>query len=199
MYLVVDVETTGLPGNYKSYKQLKAFENARVVSIAWQCLDEQLHVTKSVCFVVKPDGFSIPLASENIHGISMQVATRNGTCFRETAGILMNDLKRADSIVGHNLRFDVNVIRSELYRHRMHSVLHELNKKKQFCTMLMGKKTYCLPKFPKLGELYSLVTSMPMQHAHNAMFDVIHCATCFVGLEKRTAHDEERNSLCVRE
>lgn len=192
MYLIIDVETSGLPRSRSaSFKDLEAFDSARVVSIAWQFLNESFDLVKSVSLIVKPDGFKIPFSAQRIHGISQDVAVKNGSEWRDVCRELLIDLKRCKVIVAHNMGFDFNVIRSELYRSKQNACLYELNKKERVCTMLTGKSHFRLRKFPKLVELYNKVMGRdpdtPLDHAHNAMYDVDHCRQCFVYLTHRAA------------
>ena len=65
MYLIFDTETTGLPKDFKaSYKDTDNWP--RCVQIAWQLHDDLGNVVEHKDYLIKPDGFDIPLQSEQI-------------------------------------------------------------------------------------------------------------------------------------
>ena len=77
MYLIFDTETTGLPKNFNA--PISDTENwPRVVQIAWQLHDEWGVLLEQKDFVIRPAGFNIPFESENIHGISTELANMVG-------------------------------------------------------------------------------------------------------------------------
>jgi len=72
-YLVFDVETTGLPKNWKA--PISKLSNwPRIVQIGWYSYDKQENLLESKSYIIKPDGFSIPESSKKIHGISTNFA-----------------------------------------------------------------------------------------------------------------------------
>ncbi|UFS56847.1 hypothetical protein LN050_03095 [Comamonadaceae bacterium M7527] len=60
-YVVFDCETTGLPSS-KS--------NPHLVQLAWSVIESSGEVIKEENYVVKPDGYSIPKSSTQVHGIT---------------------------------------------------------------------------------------------------------------------------------
>ena len=78
MFLIFDTETTGLPKNYNA--PLTDFDNwPRCIQLAWQLHDEYGNLIEHDDYLIKPDGFDIPFDSEQIHGISTELAEKNGT------------------------------------------------------------------------------------------------------------------------
>ena len=66
MYLFFDTETTGLPRNWRA--PVTELDNwPRLVQIAWIAYDKEGTKISSNEFIVKPEGFSIPLRAEKIH------------------------------------------------------------------------------------------------------------------------------------
>src|SRR5690554_8129832 len=81
MYLIFDTETTGLPKRWDA--PVSDSDNwPRCIQIAWQLHDEMGKLVKHRDYLIKPDGFNIPYESEQIHGISTDLATENGTSLR---------------------------------------------------------------------------------------------------------------------
>ena len=115
MYLIFDTETTGLPRNFKA--PISDVENwPRVVQIAWQLHDDDGRLVEHNDFLIQPEGFNIPYGSEKIHGISTELAQKQGVDLNEVLNSFEEALKKADYIVGHNLKFDVNVWGCEFFR-----------------------------------------------------------------------------------
>jgi len=176
MALIFDTETTGLPTvRGANYTQLGAFESCRIVSISWACNDRE-----PIYYIVKPDGFFSSPESVAIHGITHEMAVQNGVPFADIMQHLFYDIRRGITcIVAHNLEFDLNVLKSELYRRGMLELLRELEPISRFCTMLAGKRVMGIRKWPKLAELYQFLTKEEISNAHNALYDTIHCRRCY--------------------
>ena len=73
MFLIFDTETTGLPANYNA--PVTDTDNwPRMVQLAWECHDDTGKLTASECYLIKPEGYTIPYAAEKVHGISTEKA-----------------------------------------------------------------------------------------------------------------------------
>lgn len=198
MPLVIDVETIGLParrwGRCAPYTDLWAYRDARAVQISWALLTPRLQVRRTVDKLVRPRGFVIPATSTAIHGIDHARAVNDGVAIEEILQLLQEDLAapEADCLVAHNADFDRSVLLSEAFR-AGHPVLQTLLRKPVVCTML-STVDYCkLPfatprrgstgyKYPRQEELYTLVLGRPMQHAHDALQDVLNLVSIMQGL-----------------
>ena len=82
--LTFDVESTGLPktkgfNNYYDYKELKYYDNSRIVSIAWNLLYKKKLIS-SKYFIIKPKDFKVDenSISYKINKISRKM-TKKGT------------------------------------------------------------------------------------------------------------------------
>src|SRR5690625_5893982 len=74
MYLIFDTETTGLPKRFDApYTDTDNWP--RCIQIAWQLHDAMGNVIEHQDYIVKPEGFNIHFDSEQIHGISTELAT----------------------------------------------------------------------------------------------------------------------------
>ena len=77
MYLIFDTETTGLPKNWNA--PVSDIDNwPRCVQIAWQIHDSLGNCIENKDFLIKPEGYNIPYDSEKIHGISTELAEKDG-------------------------------------------------------------------------------------------------------------------------
>ena len=125
MYLIFDTETTGLPQNYNA--PLTDFENwPRLVQLAWQLHDAKGNLIKNENLIVKPDGFTIPYNSVQIHGISTERALEEGLELKEVLARFKEDIAKADYGIGHNIEFDYNIVGSEYLRAELTNELEPL-------------------------------------------------------------------------
>ena len=184
MELIIDTETTGLThlsfANQVNYKRWP-----RMVQIAWVLVCENNIETYNTA-IIRPVGFEIPQKSTQIHGITQGQAVREGTNLKdqlETLNLVMN---RADTIVAHNLNFDLGILQSEALR--INYPLQIPNRRR--CTVHMGqaylkKKTKKqLVDFPKLGDLHEELFGFDYQPKHDAQTDVIACLHVYERLKK---------------
>ena len=187
MILILDVETTGLPGKATStvdalsgYRDLTRFDSARIVQMSMMLCDSSLNEVQFHDFVVKADGFHIHNSS--FHGITNEMSQLHGVAFTDVARVLEGLLDcGVTDIVAHNAAFDLNVIKSELCRYGLDDIIHKLDGTHTVCTMkgtknLVGAKmagTRKALKFPSLGELYTFTFRKNIQNAHNSKYDVL--------------------------
>jgi DNA polymerase-3 subunit epsilon len=169
--LFFDVETTGLPENYKAhYSQINNWP--RIVQLSWLIADSGGEILKESDNIIKVD-FPIPAEVSRIHGITDAISQSAGVDIAQVLNCFLKDLANAEYIICHNVGFDLPVLQSELLRANMdHAV-----EKKTFCTMV-SSTSYCqLPgnrgfKWPRLSELYQICFCEPIQNSHNAIVDV---------------------------
>ena len=181
--LTFDTETTGLPTrrhySLPNYSDLSAYNTCRMVSISWVCNSPE---PTPIYYIVKPDGFVSSPESLAIHGITHEHAMEVGVPFDAIMTHLFSDIRsrKITRLVAHNLDFDYKVLCSELLRRGMPERIAELGALQRYCTMLEGRKRIGMQKYPKLAELYKFLTNGDeITHAHNAMYDTLHCYKCY--------------------
>lgn len=190
-YMIFDVETTG-------FLKTKPY----IVSIAYNVYE--LETAKELepklvlenYDIVKPhdDSYEFPKESVAIHGITTEYAKKNGITIQEVILKLHNvfDTYPIDTIIAHNISFDVGVLSIQLNRYDTHpnKLKDKIYNIKSFCTMrestdmvniqresaLTGKK---YTKFPKLIELYQYLFPNENFKQHDAKCDVDACARCY--------------------
>ena len=109
MFLIFDTETTGLPKNYRA--PITDVDNwPRAVQIAWQLHDIDGSLVEQKDFLIRPDGFNIPYESEQIHGISTDLAKTEGVSLEEVCIAFNEAIAKASFIVGQNIDFDINIM-----------------------------------------------------------------------------------------
>lgn len=191
-YLLFDLETTGLPINYKaSYTYLENWP--RIVQISWVVCDHNglIDTPNIKDYIIKPVNFRIPEESTNIHRISQEDALKNGKDIKDVLSEFIIDISNCEYIVAHNLKFDKNILLSELCRLELSESIEEILNKKDICTLLettdfckLRPYRYGAWKWPKLSELYYILynTTIDENKAHNSCYDVEILKLCFVRL-----------------
>lgn len=174
-FVFLDLETTGVPERGQSYKEY----TCRIVQISCM-LCEGINTLDEKSFediVIKSDGFEI--SNAQFHGISMERSLAEGIEFKDAADKLFGMLYRSGCVMAHNADFDINVLKSELYRYELTEYLEELEKIDVICTMKATKnlvgavgKTNRL-KYPNLKELYRFSTGKELEGHHNSKYDVL--------------------------
>lgn len=190
MYLVFDVETTGLPKNYKlGYKDTDNWP--RMVEIAWTVLDKNFDIVKSKGCLIKPKGFTIPQEAIDIHGIDNDQALSEGLSIDVVIDEFNDDLveNKCKFIVGHNIYFDKRVLGCEM--HRLGLDLELFKSLKQICTMNSSISLCNLKqansnraKYPNLSELHEFLFKEKTENCHQAEDDVKATVRCFKELVK---------------
>ena len=113
--------------------------------------------------------------------------SKNGICLEDALGILRVCVEQAQIIVGHNLDFDLDIIRSAALRtdktHERETLFPAA--KIYYCTMKHGR-TLCnlvkpdgYLKSPRLEELHYHLFHESATNLHNSMVDVLVCFRCF--------------------
>ena len=186
MYLIFDTETTGLPKKWNA--PVSDSDNwPRCIQLAWQLHDETGKLSSNNSFLIKPENFDIPFESEKVHGVSTALAMKDGLGLKEVINRFLIDLKKSKYLVGHNVKFDINIIGAELYRLGIVSNFSQL-KVIDTCTEITANLCK-LPggrsgkfKFPTLIELHDFLFRDSFEHAHNASADVEATARSFFEL-----------------
>ena len=188
MYLIFDTETTGLPRDFNA--PITDTDNwPRVVQLAWQLHDEAGELISQKDFIIKPDGYNIPFESERVHGISTELAQTLGVDLTEVLAQFNKDLSRANFMVGHNLKFDVNVLGAEFVRLGQDTplvkpVLDTCTEKTASLCQIPGGRGGRF-KLPTLTELHEFLFQESFSEAHNATADVESTTRCFLELIRK--------------
>ncbi|OYQ43790.1 DNA polymerase III subunit alpha [Flavobacterium aurantiibacter] len=184
-YLIFDTETTGLPKNFDA--PITDVENwPRCVQLAWQLHESNGSLISRGDFLITPDGFNIPYDVERVHGISTALAQRDGKPLDNVLDAFEDAVAQANFLVGHNLKFDLNIMGAEFVRANRTNVLESkpvldtcTEKTAELLKLPGGRSKY---KFPTLSELYNYLFADSFAEAHNATADVEATARCFFQL-----------------
>lgn len=190
--MIFDLETTGLLQS-----------NPYIVSIALKLFSNETdELVYQYYEVVQPphETYQIPIESVKVHGISTDYARKYGISVFEVLKTLHNvfDTYAIDTIIAHNVKFDISVLGIQLGRFDEGDVdgvklKTKMKNVQTFCTMMAGinvtniyktsmyGRTYI--KQPKLVELYDHLFSDTF-NAHNASDDVNACARCYIHMKQ---------------
>ena len=186
MDLIIDTETTGVTdlafATHHNYKKWP-----RLVQLAW-ILANEAGETMEGGAIIYPLDFEIPLKATQIHGISQQQALNTGENIRETLLALNQVMQQADTLVAHNLNFDLGILQSEALRQDL-----QLDwPRKRYCTVHMGRTYLQTVKgrkqggFPKQGDLYETLFGITYGPKHNAHSDARACYHIFRHLKNKS-------------
>lgn len=192
--LILDLETTGLPPKpYPPPFEYYKYNQCRIVQFTYAYYNNTTR--HLLCdYIIHPhDVFRIE--NSDIHGITQERAEKEGSDLSFVLLQFYSVLQSIDTIVGHNIEFDLNVIKSECYRLQMYHIVEELEKKKYICTMKSTVKLCKIPtpygyKYPKLSELYEYLYSKKPDNLHNSKYDVLYTADCYFRLREIKFHFE---------
>jgi len=216
--LVFDTETTGLPkSKIMNPDTLNLWPH--IVQFSYVIYDTALNdIVESKDAIVKvKDGITIPEDSIKIHGITNESSQKNGINIEFILNEFFYHLRNVDLLVGHNISFDINMIKVELLRFIYEAKyniseneakaykfnLHFLtNYKNIYCTLnesinlcnikaidKFGKE---YTKFPKLLELHQKLFESTPNNLHNSFNDILVTLRCFMKLK----HDIDLNEKC---
>ena len=124
MYLIFDTETTGLPANYNA-PPTDTNNWPRMVQLAWECHDTTGYLTDARSYIIKPEGYTIPFAAEKVHGITTEKAIAEGVDLLYVLGEFEKCLSHSSFVIGHNVEFDLNIIKAEYIRKGFQSRLSD--------------------------------------------------------------------------
>ena len=201
MFLIFDTETTGLPKNYNA--PLTDFDNwPRMVQLAWQVHDAHGRLVENHNYIIKPEGFEIPINVRTVHHITTKYATEHGRLLDEVIEIFTQSAAKAKQLVGHNIDFDLCVLGCEFLRKKGENPLPNwlkvdtcTEKTAEFCQLPGGKNGKF--KFPRLEEIHQILFGEAFVDAHNAAADVEATTRVFLELVRRGILDA--NDLGVDE
>jgi DNA polymerase III epsilon subunit-like protein len=173
--LVFDTETTGL---YDPKRVPMAECQPDIVQVFGMLADEERVYTHFNLFVHSE--IPIPPEAYKSHRIDRSMTERVGVSRLRACQMFHSFSSKADIIVGHNVEFDINVMRTAMHREGGSG---KALAKPLFCTMRSSTDVCQIPhpnprrpgefKWPSLTEAYAkLVDPRGFSNAHDAEADV---------------------------
>jgi DNA polymerase-3 subunit epsilon len=218
--LVFDTETTGLPkSKLISPDTLHLWPH--IVQLSFVIYDTDLNdIVEAKDFIINVEGkVIIPEESIKFHGITNEISISKGVVIEDVLNELFYYLRNVDEVVGHNVSFDINMVKVELlriiYLNKNISVkeqaetkhnLHFLTNYKNICCTLQDSIDLCnitaidkygkqYAKWPKLSELHQKLFDTKPNNLHNSFNDILATLRCFVKMKHNTDLNEECNAF----
>lgn len=205
--LVFDTETTGLPQTKIINPETFSLWPS-IVQLSYIVYDSsQNKIIEAKDFIVKhPESISISEESTKIHGITNEIINQRGIPIESVFCNFFNSLRNSDSLIGHNVNFDINMVKIELLRlihnnslprRQIKSCKYDLhflyNFKEINCTLkdsiqlcniqATDKYGKVYLKYPQLGELHEKLFEKKPNNLHNSFNDILVTLRCFMKLK----------------
>jgi DNA polymerase III epsilon subunit-like protein len=205
--LVFDTETTGLPQT-KIINPETLDKWPTILQFSYIIFDTQLNeIIEIKDYIIKiKENIIIPEDSIKIHGIKNENILKNGVLINIVLSEFFHNLKNIDILVGHNIYFDLNMIKIELlriiyenelskkeiknFKYNLHFITNYNN---IYCTL---KETINLCniksinkygkeylKYPKLNELHEKLFNSSPKKLHNSLIDILITLRCYIKLK----------------
>lgn len=184
--LYFDTETTGLPPKGAQWDiEYESFP--RICQLSW------IFQGKENNYIIRPDGWVIPEEATAVHGITNEYAQEHGVALEFALSEFIRDCKDAKLICGHNIYFDISIVKSEYMRRGAYNDVIDaaLYKGKRIDTMrpsmafVDARFSNGRLKFPKLEELYARCFPGETFPAHDAIEDVRAVVRCLPVLVRK--------------
>lgn len=184
-----DTETTGLP----DWSQpSEAPHQPHIVQLAAQLVNlDTRHVISSMDVIIRPDGWTIPQETTDVHGITNEMAMDLGvpeaSAVEMFMGLWGNRLR-----IAHNEQFDARIMRIALMRFFGEERADEFKAGPRECTMRLSSPILNLPptenmrggrKNPNLREAYKFFTGQDLVNAHSASADTDACKAVYFAIK----------------
>jgi len=207
--MVFDTETTGLPKT-KIINPDTLDLWPHIVQFSYIIYDTELNNIEdySDSIVKLEGGISISEDSIKIHGITNESSQKNGIYLDVILEKFFYHLRNVDLLVGHNVSFDINMIKIELLRLLYENNLniskndikvykynlHLLTNYNNICCTLKDSINLCnikatnkfgreYVKFPSLLELHQKLFESIPNNLHNSLNDILVTLRCFMKLK----------------
>jgi DNA polymerase III epsilon subunit-like protein len=211
-FLIFDTETTGLPSS-KIINPDTLHLWPHIVQFSYVIYDTDtndiIDLHDSVIKVI--EGIIIPEESIKFHGITNEISKNNGVEIELVLMEFFYQLKKVDMIIGHNISFDINMVKVELLR-IIYSNTQSAEFKTYFHTLTNYKNIYCTLqssielcnikaidkygkeyfKYPKLIELHQKLFNSDPNNLHNSLNDILVTLRCFMKMK----YDFDLNEKC---
>lgn len=166
--LAFDTETSELLSD-------KTTDTCKILQLSWVLYDTETHDQEENDFILN---IHQEVTNSHIHRITTEMSSK-GYDFSDIYHIFFNDLRNCDFLLGHNIKYDINMLEVELFRLGEDDLIDELYAKRYKDTMHMGAMNN-KGKYPTLIGLHETLFIQPFQGAHNALDDVRATLACYL-------------------
>lgn len=201
--LVFDTETTGLPqSKIISPDTLKLWPHIVQFSYVIYDTDANDMVVSSDNIVKVGKDVVISEGSIELHGITKEISQTRGIDIIEIINVFCNHLHSIDVLVGHNVMFDIAMVKVELLRLIYNDMSDDksINYKNNLYDLSNFKNIYCTlqnsielcaikktdkfgkeyNKYPKLVELHKYLFHIVPNNLHNSFNDILITLRCYI-------------------
>jgi DNA polymerase III epsilon subunit-like protein len=200
--IIFDTETTGLiPKNINIDNLNEDILNGCPYIIQFGFISYDIEENKLLSYsnkyVLLDLNVDIPIESISIHKITKEIINKNKPFDIEVIiEEFMSLLNKSDKLIGHNISFDINMLKIEIMRlyyktknTKWINYFDILKNKNIYCTMMntinicnikiirYGKE---YNKYPKLIELYRFLFNKNLYNLHDALNDCFCCLRCYI-------------------
>lgn len=204
--LVFDTETTGLPqSKIISPDTLKLWPHIVQFSYVIYDTDANDIVVSSDDIVKVGKDVVISEGSIELHGITSEISQSKGSNIIEIIDVFCNHLKSVDVLVGHNVTFDIKMVKVELLRLIYNDMSEDKSRKYKinlydlsnfqnvYCTLQNSIELCAIKtldkfgkeynKYPKLVELHKYLFHSVPNNLHNSFNDILITLRCYIKME----------------
>ena len=176
LILFLKTETTGLPPRKKLTKK-NSEKWPHLVALHYKIghydkLSNKINIINKGYYIVKPDNYEIPKISIKFHNITNEIANNKGYDLKKVLNKFFNDINDVKFIVGHNIPFDLNIIKSEILRNNLD---HDLDDK-NIIDIMNFNHDY---EFPKLEYLFEKLHGHKFKKSHPRKSNINIIIKCF--------------------
>ena len=149
--IILDTETTG-------------FSNNDIILQLSYIVFNDFEILKTYDHLVKINP-KVKITNSSIHGITNDKCEKEGICINDILDRFIKDIHYCKAIIGHNISFDIRMLKNEFIRNNKDFLLVESKMIEDTMTLSGGRI--------KLGVLYEKLFNEKMVNAHNAYYDVL--------------------------
>lgn len=226
-FLVFDVETNNLmPKQKTNGPRLTIADYPHILQLSFVIYDlNESKITKSYnAYVNIDENIAISDTITNLTGITKDICKKKGVPITTIIKEFYEAYTNCDVLVGHNMDFDVEMIKIEIERNRikllsayphvlttLNDTYEKMNNIERYCTMRKGipicnilveSKVPGKPptkKYPKLVELFQhLFVGETPTGLHNSMIDVLVCLRCYLKMRHNIVIDTNEFERIVK-
>lgn len=190
LILAFDTETTGF---VKDRLPVDHPEQPHLVQLSALVMEPSGKERGYFNLIVRPNGYTIPAAASNVHGITTEIALACGVPLPVAVAMFNNVVKLTGTHVAHNMPFDDKVMGAAY--HRVQKNMPVMNK---VCTVDLAGPILAIPptdkmrragftkyKPPSLAECAKFFFEEDIKGAHDAGVDTRMCARVYLETIKR--------------
>jgi len=188
MFLFFHVNATGRPKKWNTPPS-DTFFWPRLFQISWQQYNEQGEIQNSADYIIKPQGFEVPIEVEDYTKVTPERAEEEGVELETVLKEFSKLVDESEYVIAHNSKLAGNVVEAEFIRTNIPSRLMAseqyslMQEATYFCKIVAkGGTKY---KWPSLQEVHMACYNSHFTDAYDPSVCVQAVANCFFFLLKR--------------